>query len=181
MNSHKPAPAELPSHRQLIFSTALAVIIAAGLLIVVVLPAERGIDPTGLGNKLHLTRMGQIKMELAKPDAPVDQRPFREDEVTVSIPANSGMELKLEMEKGYEVEYSWSADGGPVAFDLHGDPHVNPEIYISYALSDSAEQDAGQLTAIYGGYHGWYWENNGVELVNITLTTRGQYVRLRPM
>lgn len=64
-NSDTPLRAELPSSKQLLRSTILAVIAALVLLIVVVLPAEYGIDPTGAGRVLRLTEMGDIKQQLA--------------------------------------------------------------------------------------------------------------------
>jgi hypothetical protein len=64
-NSDTPLPAELPSSKQLLRSTILAAISALALLIVVVLPAEYGIDPTGAGRVLRLTEMGDIKQQLA--------------------------------------------------------------------------------------------------------------------
>ena len=57
---------ELPSSRGLLRSTAIAAAVAALLLVTVVLPAEYGADPTGIGRVLGLTRMGEIKMQLAK-------------------------------------------------------------------------------------------------------------------
>jgi hypothetical protein len=59
-------PTDLPTTRQLIRSTIIAVVIAAVLLVAVVLPAEYGVDPTGIGNILGLTEMGRIKASLAK-------------------------------------------------------------------------------------------------------------------
>lgn len=57
---------ELPSTRQLLKSTLGAIIIASVILVVAVLPAEYGIDPTGLGATLGLTQMGEIKNQLNK-------------------------------------------------------------------------------------------------------------------
>ena len=70
-NSDTPLRAELPSSKQLLRSTILAVIAALVLLIAVVLPAEYGIDPTGAGRVLRLTEMGDIKQQLAA-DAAAD-------------------------------------------------------------------------------------------------------------
>jgi len=64
-NSDTPLRAELPSSKQLLRSTILAAISALALLIVVVLPAEYGVDPTGAGRVLRLTEMGDIKQQLA--------------------------------------------------------------------------------------------------------------------
>ena len=57
---------ELPSTAQLVRSTALAAASAVVLLLTVVLPAEYGVDPTGIGRLLGLTEMGEIKTRLAR-------------------------------------------------------------------------------------------------------------------
>ncbi len=64
-NTDLPTRAELPSTGKLLRSTTIAVLIAAGLLVTTVLPAEYGIDPTGVGRVLGLTKMGEIKISLA--------------------------------------------------------------------------------------------------------------------
>ncbi|APR02941.1 transmembrane anchor protein [Thauera chlorobenzoica] len=64
-NTDLPKRADLPSTGNLLRSTALAALIAGGLLVTTVLPAEYGIDPTGIGRALGLTPMGEIKMSLA--------------------------------------------------------------------------------------------------------------------
>ena len=65
-NTELPTRAELPSSRQLVRSTVIAVVTAGVLLTTAVLPAEYGIDPTGIGNALGLKKMGEIKTTLAK-------------------------------------------------------------------------------------------------------------------
>ena len=65
-NVTTPPVEELPSSRTLMKSTLIAAITAAVLLVTVVLPAEYGVDPTGVGRVVGLTRMGEIKMELAR-------------------------------------------------------------------------------------------------------------------
>ncbi len=64
-NSDTPLRAELPSSKKLLRSTILAAISALVLLVAVVLPAEYGIDPTGVGGVLRMTKMGEIKQQLA--------------------------------------------------------------------------------------------------------------------
>lgn len=65
-NADIPSRAELPSSKQLLRSTVIAAVTAAALLVTTVLPAEYGIDPTGIGRVLGLTEMGQIKVQLSK-------------------------------------------------------------------------------------------------------------------
>lgn len=64
-NSKIPSDAELPTSRQLLRSTLIATVAAAALLVTAVLPAEYGIDPTGIGRVLGLTQMGELKMQLS--------------------------------------------------------------------------------------------------------------------
>lgn len=64
-NVEIPSRAELPSTSQLLKSTAIAIVAAVVILVTVVLPAEYGIDPTGVGRTLRLTQMGEIKKQLA--------------------------------------------------------------------------------------------------------------------
>ena len=65
-NSNMPTNEDLPSTGKLIKSTILAAIAAGVLLVTVVMPSEYGIDPTGVGQMLGLTEMGEIKTELAQ-------------------------------------------------------------------------------------------------------------------
>lgn len=65
-NSNIPSDTAVPSTAKLIKSTILAAVSAGILLVTVVMPAEYGIDPTGAGKVLGLTRMGEIKASLAE-------------------------------------------------------------------------------------------------------------------
>ena len=76
-NSNIPSDTEVPSTAKLIKSTILAAVTAGVLLVTVVMPAEYGIDPTGIGNALGLKRMGEIKTSLveeAAADAALDKQ-----------------------------------------------------------------------------------------------------------
>jgi len=63
-NADIPARSELPTSKQLLRSTLVAAVVAAVLLVTTVLPAEYGIDPTGIGRVIGLTEMGEIKTQL---------------------------------------------------------------------------------------------------------------------
>lgn len=69
-NTKLPSQSELPSSRQLLRSTLIAVVVAAALLVTVVMPAEYAIDPTGVGRVLGLTQMGEMKIALSEEAAP---------------------------------------------------------------------------------------------------------------
>ncbi len=199
-NSNTPPPAELPSSRQLLRSTMLAAIAAAVLLVTVVLPAEYGIDPTGVGRVLRLTEMGEIKKQLAAeaeadaaaapraqastpaaptaaPQAPApaveaaQAAPWR-NEMRVTLTPGEGAEIKLRMQAGDKAEYHWVVEGGMVNFDTHGDGGGRS---ITYEKGRGVPQDGGELVAAFTGNHGWYWRNRGQADVTLILRTRGTY------
>lgn len=64
-NGDIPTGAELPTTKQLLRSSLIAVVAAIAILIAIVLPAEYAIDPTGIGHALGLAEMGEIKARLA--------------------------------------------------------------------------------------------------------------------
>ena len=61
----------LPSTARLLKATALALVIAAVLLVTTVLPAEYGIDPTGIGNRLGLGVLVDPEQDASDAPAPV--------------------------------------------------------------------------------------------------------------
>jgi hypothetical protein len=64
-NSNIPEDRELPSTIKLLKSALIAALCAIVLLVTVVLPADYGVDPTGIGKLLGLKEMGEIKAALA--------------------------------------------------------------------------------------------------------------------
>lgn len=65
-NANIPDDRELPSTKKLVKSTIIAAAVASALLVTVVMPAEYGIDPTGIGKATGLKTMGEIKTSLAE-------------------------------------------------------------------------------------------------------------------
>ncbi len=61
-----PLLQQLPSTGQLRRATVVGVLVAIVIVIVAVLPAEKGIDPTGVGRVIGLEDMGLWKVDLAK-------------------------------------------------------------------------------------------------------------------
>lgn len=64
----------LPTPRQLARATAVAALVAGAVLITTILPAEYGIDPTGIGRLLGLTEMGKAK-QAPPPERRTDAAP----------------------------------------------------------------------------------------------------------
>ncbi|MGB0866145.1 MAG: hypothetical protein ACPGSC_06525 [Granulosicoccaceae bacterium] len=178
MHIRKPQLEELPSLTKLWFSLGAAVLIGAVLATTVILPAEQGIDPTGIGKRLHLTRMGLLKVAMAEEEAPAEGRPSRQDQLRIDIPAGQGQEIKMEMQKGFSADYKWTVEGGAVYQDTHGDIYADESVYISYSVDKSKSADEGTIEAPFGGHHGWYWKNEGDRPVTITLNTTGEYLQI---
>jgi len=193
-NANIPDYAELPSTSKLIKSTIIAVIAAAVILVTIVLPAEFGIDPTGLGKLTGLQRMGEIKVALADEaaeneaetngeqaaDLPIieSESKTKTDEMSVTLDPNKSTEIKITMAKGTSVEFSWSTSSGEAFYDLHGDS--NEVNYHIYEKGTEATME-GTFEAAFDGNHGWYWKNRTDAPITITLNTTGQYQRIKEM
>lgn len=201
-NIASPPPDSLPPSRTLLKSTVIALGIAAVLLVVVILPAEFGVDPTGIGRVLKLKEMGEIKMQLAREAAAADSAALaaatgssalaaassvsasaapsvhteRVDTVRVALQPNQGREIKLAMQKDARVSFAWMSEGGPVNHDMHADRKAAPEIkYYGYKKGQNVAADSGQLVAGFEGMHGWFWRNRSSAPVTVVLTVRGAY------
>ena len=191
-NTDIPRRTELPSRAQLLRSSAIAMVTAGVLLTTVVLPAEYGIDPTGIGSVLRLTEMGRIKMALAnealadKGTAPAQARAaapgMRSDEMQVTLAPGAGTEVKMAMRKGATVRYEWKTDGGVVNHDTHGEPeNAAPNTFHRYKKEKDVTGNSGEFSAVFDGHHGWFWRNRGDKPVTITLKTSGAYSSIKKM
>jgi len=83
-NADLPNRAALPTSRQLIRSTLMALVTAIAILVTLVLPAEYGVDPTGIGKALGLTKMGNIKVQLAD-EAETDLEQHQDNAVPLDL------------------------------------------------------------------------------------------------
>ena len=192
-NTELPNENDLPSRQQLRRSTIIALIVGVILLVTTVLPAEYGTDPTGIGQVLGLKEMGTIKMQLAEEAAKhnaeqaanaaavvatPEPTPQKSDTTTITLKPNEGVEYKLEMAKGAKAKYEWTSAGGPVNHNLHTDL---PNGSHTYSKGTGVERDAGEITAVSDGYHGWFWRNRNSKDVTITLKTSGDYKSIKRM
>ncbi len=184
-----PPPDELPSPQTLAKATLIAVVVAAVVLVVAVLPGEYGIDPTGLGRTLGLTQMGELKaaalaseaadatgMERAADMLATTSDERRADTVRVALQPGEGREVKLIMRSGATADYRWSTDRGTVGYEIHGDKVGGENEYLSYEAASGAWSGQGALVAAFDGRHGWYWENQTDEALTVTLHASGAYL-----
>lgn len=104
------------------------------------------------------------------------QEMARKDELSVVLKPGEGTEVKLVMKKDAVVNYTWTANGGQVNFDAHGDGTGES---ISYKKGRGAPEDSGTLTAAFDGNHGWFWRNRMSDPVRISLTVEGAYTEIK--
>jgi hypothetical protein len=156
-----------------------------------VLPAEYGIDPSGIGRVLGLTQMGEMKAAQAgsgtAPARPVagdssTEFPDGGKRVQIVLGPYGGREVKAVMQAGGGFTYEWSTDGPAVEFEFHGDPSVakTPGEYSSYEKGTKATAK-GAFKAPFAGNHGWFWKNTSAKPVVITATVRGAVEKFAPI
>jgi hypothetical protein len=98
------------------------------------------------------------------------------DEVSYTLNPGEGIEVKLAMDEGQTARFSWTANGGVVNFDLHGDGGGQS---ISYEQGRAVPEQTGTLMASFTGNHGWFWRNRTEEPVTVTLRTGGEYLEMK--
>jgi hypothetical protein len=193
-NTDIPSRAELPTSRQLLRSTLIAAVAAIVILLTAVLPGEYGIDPTGIGRPLGLTRMGEIKRELAR-EAAADRVPpsltapapaqsqatplMRAAVMSVVLEPGAGIEIKLAMKKGAKAQFEWTATGGALNCDTHGEPDDAPGKTHYYKRSSGVAGDNGNIEAAFDGNHGWFWRNRNPGAVTVTVRAFGEFSAMK--
>jgi hypothetical protein len=195
------------SNIKLLVGTGISALIAGALLIAVVLPAEYDLDPTGIGAGLGIKGMSPAAEEEAHAEPsvsdpsslslaaePIPQAsqgvadatslwardtPYRSDELSLTLAPNEGAEIKALMKAGERFVFTWTASGGLVNFDLHGEPlTAKSNEFTSYLKGRSAADGHGAFVAPFDGTHGWFWRNRGTHPVTISVKTSGFYEKL---
>ena len=147
-----------PSRQSLIKGALWTFVGAAIVTVLVVLPAEYGVDPTGFGEKAGLTRLSgaqapevdaaprivEGQFPVITPDTPFDyyepetlgdpfsrshDAEFRTDSMVIALDEFEQVEVKAVMHQGDAYVYSWKlVEGETVYTDFHADP-LSPEGY----------------------------------------------------
>ena len=102
----------------------------------------------------------------------------KSDNVVFTLKPGEGVEYKMTMKKGAQVQFSWRADG-EVNYDMHGTQQGGKES--SYKKGRAVTFDDGTLTAAYDGGHGWFWRNRTSKDVTVTLKVNGAYTSIKRM
>ncbi len=100
-------------------------------------------------------------------------------EVNLTLKPNQATEIKLEMKQGAEARFHWTANGGLLNYDTHGDPYKAPKgFYHGYGKGKQTPEQQGVLVAAFDGKHGWFWRNRTNQTVKLTLRTEGDYITI---
>lgn len=188
--------------RELLRGTIVAAIVAAIVLTVAVLPAEYGIDPTGAGAAMGLTKLHTPVAAIAQNtdaapvapapggstvSAPGEQRAltisskptvaYRADDMEITLAAGKGVEVKTHLAKGATLIYAWKTKSAEkVNHDFHGEPvNAKENEFESFILEDGVSESKGTLIAPFTGVHGWYWKNKTDAPVTVVLKASGFY------
>src|SRR3546814_6882253 len=108
----------IPSTGRLLKATALAVAVATVIQVTAVLPAEYGIDPTGLGTPLGLNVLG-TPAEAAVPDVHVIEpaaaatvakhdATYRPDSISLTLAPGKGAEIKAHTKPRDTFDFYWT-------------------------------------------------------------------------
>ena len=197
MSAVNPTTATTPfetSSRTLAIAVVVALLAALLILILFVLPAERGIDPTGIGSALGLKQMRGSESESKAAAVPAGTRaaastepqskqtiskvtPLRSDEMTVVLKPHEGAEIKALMRVGDHLIFRWEATG-PVTMDMHGERANAGDEFTRYWKEADQTSAQGAFTAPFDGRHGWHWRNRSEKDVTIKVHTQGFYESL---
>ena len=192
------------SNRRLVVSVLVAAAAGVALLVTVVLPAEYGVDPLGIGGLLGLDAMNaqptrtieitdviggnEQVAEVEIPDfgdpVPLPNPAVHQDEAapstsrTMQIPIGPEQEteIKAVLAEGKVILYSWEVDRGDIYSDFHGhNPEFGPDFWVRYEEHQEGSGNDGSLVAPFAGEHGWYWLNYNEYPVVVTLTVDGYF------
>ncbi len=174
-------PFETPppqSTKTLLISLFVALLLAVIVLVFALLPAEYGIDYTGLGRKMGLVDFYHASQKAPPKRASVapPKMDFRVDTAEIVIPPGVGIEYKVSIDRGASFKYAWAtADSSAIYFDFHGELRNDKSGFFDSMAIGTSPSLEGTYTAPFDGTHGWYWKNAGSEPVVITLQLKGRY------
>jgi hypothetical protein len=153
---------------------------AALLLTLFILPAEYGVDVTGVGRVLGLTELAAQPTDApAAPRIAAEKKQWAFESIReeIVLGPREGVEFKFDMQAGEKLLFFWSATRS-LYYDFHGEPTTDAGKaflpFKSYWIA-SDSMSGGTLTTEFAGKHGWFWRNDGREPVTITLVAAGYY------
>ena len=186
--------ARADARARLATASGAALLVAGLALVVAVLPAEFGVDPTGIGRRLGLLALADVKQQLAAFQAANGEgtasgavagaatqtvvaadKPLQHETVEFSLAPGEFIEYKYRLDRGQSLVYNWQASTS-VNVEFHAEPDGAPRGYAeTYEKQAGVQRAAGTLHAPFSGIHGWYWENTSNAPATVALTSSGFY------
>nr|AGU10804.1 hypothetical protein [uncultured organism] len=175
------------SRRKILVGGGAATLGIAAIALLFVLPSEYGIDPTGVGTAIGLTRLSEPNMtpELERgakrkgvltitDDGTTASEPGRRDHWDFDLGPYESIEFKYRLAKGAAMTFVWQTSA-PVRYDMHSHPFVGgTALTESYGVGTAARM-RGRYVAAFDGIHGWYWQNRTLEHVTLRLDASGAF------
>lgn len=158
------------STRSIWLTTLISMLTAAIALVLFVLPAEFGIDPTGAGRAMGIGKMSgyQVSALIEETSA------YHHDTAEFPLAPFESVEYKYYLAAGQAMVYSWQAEG-EVVYDFHSEEEgTDPEDAVSFSVGRSAAEH-GTYVAPYSGIHGWFWENRTQRDLVVRVATSGYF------
>lgn len=116
---------------------------------------------------------------LVRPAAAQSAPAARSEEMTLVLKPGEGGEIKLLMKKGAKAQFSWTATGGVVNCDTHGEAENAPSKTHYYRRSRALASDSGGIDAAFDGQHGWFWRNRNPGDVTVTVRAFGEFSAMK--
>jgi hypothetical protein len=123
----KAAAPAMPSRAGLGKHLRIALAGATVILAVFILPAEYGMDPTGLGGRMGLLALSSAAAQIPDiPMAPPETARFyptapNSNVIEIPLELDGALEYKVRMKAGETLVYSWSVDNGTAYYDFHAE------------------------------------------------------------
>jgi len=162
------------SRKQILISTAIALVVSVILLFTAVMPAEFNRDPLGTGKLLGI---GGMTAENTDALAALNKQSlaYHNDTYKIVLAPFESLEYKYRLAENATIVFDWQATG-EVLFDMHSEKDgVDPEEYSPSFDQRKSTGEKGSFTAPFSGIHGWFWENQTTKEVEIVLNSVGFY------
>lgn len=106
------------------------------------------------------------------------ETPWYEAEYRIPVAAGAALEHKITMDEGDMVVYQWTvamSDASQLTAEFHG--HTErvgdaPGTVMFYKIHQDGKE-AGTLKAPFSGIHGWYFNNQSTEDIEVVLKVAG--------
>lgn len=172
------------SKRHLLIAGAATVVVGTAAVVLFILPAEFGIDPTGFGRATGIAQIAEAEENVYLErglrrrgvfdvsETPLARAEGAQDHWEFELGPYESIEFKYALEEGKPMHFFWKSTQ-PVDYDMHAHPFEGGTAMTESYSIEKADHLGGRYVAPFTGIHGWYWENRNLEPVRIVLDASG--------